>query len=206
MSKHPLFRALCWTMMLIFPVSIVLADNQAAMLQVAGAVKVNDRPVTRSYALFQGDKIVTGEDATAWLTARGISIRLAPNSQLTFEGSRLSVGAGGAQFATEGALSVVAGSMTIVPAASGARFEVVSRGKQIQVAARQGNLTIIDGKQSTILEAGKVLNAGRLPSAPSSKSSIIGGAGLIVGLIVAAGLAVGLGVALSDDSVSPTVP
>lgn len=204
MSNTPLFRAVCWMMMLVFPASVALADTQAAMLQVAGAVRVNGQLVSRSAAVFQGDKIVTGKDGATSLTAPGVSIHLAPDSQLTFEGTQVSLGAGGAQFAAAKTLSVRAGNLTIVPATANARFEVLHQNGQIKVAAMEGNLAIRDGKQTTILEAGKMLTAGSLPSVPKVKSSMAGG--LIIGLLMAAGLATGLAVALKDDTVSPESP
>ena len=204
MSNTPLFRVVCWMMMLVFPASVALADTQAAMLQVTGAVKVNGQMVSRSAAVFQGDRIVTGKDGATSLTAPGVSIHLAPESQLTFEGTQVSLGAGGAQFTAAKTLAVRAGRLTIVPATARARFEVLHQNGQIKVAAMEGNLAIRDGKQTTMLEAGKELTASNLPSVPKIKNSMAGG--LILGLVLAAGLAVGLGVALRDDNVSPDIP
>jgi len=191
-------------MMLVFPASVALADTQAAMLQVAGAVRVNGQLVSRSAAVFQGDRIVTGKDGATSLTAPGVSIHLAPDSQLTFEGTQVSLGAGGAQFTTAKTLSVRAGSLTIAPATAKARFDVVYLKGQIQVAAMEGSLAIRDGKQTTMLEAGKMLTAGSLPSVPKVTNSMA--AGLIIGLLLAAGLATGLALALKDDTVSPVTP
>ncbi len=204
MSNTPLFRTVCWMMMLVFPASVALADTQAAMLQVTGAVRVNGQLVSRTAAVFHGDKIVTGKDGATSLTAPGVSIRLAPASQLTFEGTQVSLGAGGAQFTAGKTLSVRAGRLTIVPAVASARFEVLHQNGQIKIAAMEGNLAVRDGKQTTMLEAGKELTAGSLPSVPKVKNSIA--TGLLVGLFLAAGLAVGLGFALRDDSVSPAIP
>ena len=204
MSNTPLFRAVCWMMMFVFPASVALADTQAAMLQVTGAVRVNGQLVTRSAAVFHGDRIATGKDGATSLTAPGVSILLAPDSQLTFEGTQVSLGAGGAQFTAAKTLSVRAGRLTIAPATAGARFEVLHQNGQIKVAAMEGNLAIRDGKQTTMLEAGKVLTAGSLPSVPKVKNSAAGG--LLLGLLLAAGLAVGLGLALRDDTVSPEIP
>ena len=204
MSKTRLFRAVCWMMMFVFPASVALADTQAAMLQVAGAVRVNGQLVDRSAAVFHGDRIATGKDGVTSLTAPGMSIHLAPDSQLTFEGTQVSLGAGGAQFTATKSLAVRAGSLTIVPATAKARFEVLHQGGQVKVAAMEGNLEIRDGKEATMLEAGKELTAGSLPSVPKVKNSIA--AGLIIGLLLAAGLAAGLGVALRNDKVSPEIP
>ncbi len=204
MSNTPLFRAVCWMMMLVFPASVALADTQAAMLQVAGAVRVNGQLVSRSAAVFQGDKIATGKDGATTLTAPGVSILLAPNSQLTFAGPQVSLDAGGAQFTAAKTLSVQAGRLSIAPVTASARFEVLHQNGQTKVAAMEGKLAIRDGKQTTMLEAGKMLTAGSLPSVPKIKNSVA--PGLIVGLLLAAGLAVGLGLALKDDTVSPDIP
>ncbi|MGH9510132.1 MAG: hypothetical protein ACRD2M_09360, partial [Terriglobales bacterium] len=180
------------------------ADTQAAMLQVAGAVRVNGHLVDRSAAVFHGDRIATGKDGVTSLIAPGVSIHLVPDSQLTFEGTQVSLVAGGAQFRAGKTLSVRAGRLTIAPVAAGARFEVLHQSGQIRVAAMEGNLTIRDGKQTTMLEAGKELTAGSLPSVPKVKNSAA--AGVVIGLLLAAGLAVGLGLALRDDTVSPEIP
>lgn len=204
MSNTRLFRVVCWMMMLVFPASVALADTQAAMLQVTGAVKVNGQMVSRSAAVFHGDRIVTGKDGATSLTAPGLSILLAPESQLTFEGTQVSLGAGGAQFTAGKTLSVRAGRLTIAPATASARFEVLHQSGQIKIVAIEGSIAVRDGKQTTMLDAGKMLTAGSLPSAPKIKSSMAGG--LIIGLVLAAGLAAGLGVALKDDTVSPNIP
>jgi hypothetical protein len=191
-------------MIVVFPVSAMLADSNAAMLQATGAVKVNDNNVNRSVAVFQGDRIATGKDSSAAITTVGTSILLAPNSLLTFEGKQVSLSAGGAHFS--GAVAVRAGALTISPATAKTRFEVRHEGGQVRITSVEGNLSVSDGKQTTLLESGKSMASGGLPAVPQSRNSIAGGTGLIIGLIMAAGLAVGLGVALSDDTVSPDTP
>ncbi len=204
MSNAPFFRAVCWVMIFAFPASVALADSQAAMLQVAGAARVNGQLVNRSAAVFHGDRITTGKDGTISLTAPGVSIHMAPDSQLTFQGSRVNLGAGGAQFTATKTHSVQAGNLTVVPATAKARFDVLHQGGQVKIAVLEGNLAIRDGKETTMLEAGKMLTAASLPSVPKVKSSVA--PGLLVGLALAAGFAIGLGLALRDDSVSPEVP
>ncbi|MGH9509900.1 MAG: hypothetical protein ACRD2Q_08780 [Terriglobales bacterium] len=204
MFRNKVFRTLCWVMVVAFPVSTVLADSNSAMLQANGAVKINDSAVNRSSAVFQGDRIATGKDSSAAITATGTTILLAPNSLLTFAGKQVSLNAGGAHF--NGPISVSAGGMTIVPASANARFEVRYEAGELRITSVQGVLSVSDGKQTTLVEAGKSMASGKLPAVPQNRNSIAGGTGLIIGLLLAAGLATGLAVALSDDTVSPEVP
>ena len=204
MMKSKLFRTLCWVMVVAFPASVVLADSNSAMLQASGVVKINENSVTRSSAVFQGDRIATGKDSSASITATGASILMAPNSLLTFAGKQVNLSAGSARF--NGPISVSAGGMTISPASANARFEVRYEAAQVHVTSLEGNLSVNDGKQTTLLESGKTMASAKLPAVPQSRNSIGGGAGLIIGLALAAGLAAGLAVALSDDEVSPETP
>ncbi|MGH9649606.1 MAG: hypothetical protein ACRD3I_03945, partial [Terriglobales bacterium] len=105
-----------------------------------------------------------------------------------------------------GPISVRAGAMTISPATAKARFEVRYEAAQVRITSLEGNLSVSDGKQTTLLESGKSMASGKPPAIPQNSNTIAGGAGLIIGLLLAAGLAAGLGVALSDDSVSPSSP
>lgn len=204
MLRNKLFRTLCWVMVVAFPVSVVLADSNSAMLQANGAVKINENAVSRSSAVFQGDRIATGKDSSAAITATGVSILMAPNSLLTFAGKQVNLTAGGARF--NGPISVSAGGMTISPASANARFEVRYQAALVHVTSVEGKLSVNDGKQTTLLESGKSMTSSKLPAVPQNHNSIAGGAGLIIGLLLAAGLAAGLAVALSDDEVSPGSP
>lgn len=204
MLRSKLFRTLCWVMVVAFPASVVLADSNSAMLQASGAVKINENAVSRSSAVFQGDRIATGKDSSASITATGTSILMAPNSLLTFAGKQVNLNAGSARF--NGPILVSAGGMAISPASANARFEVRYEASQVHVTSLEGNLSVNDGKQTTLLESGKSMASAKLPAVPQSHNSIAGGTGLIIGLALAAGLAAGLAVALSDDEVSPEVP
>jgi hypothetical protein len=202
MLRNKLFRTMCWVMVVAFPASVVLADSNSAMLQANGAVKINENTVNRSSAVFQGDRIATGKDSSAVITATGTSILLAPNSLLTFAGKQVSLTSGGAHF--NGPVSVSAGGLTITPASANGRFEVRYEATQVRITSVEGNLSVSDGKRTTLVEAGKSMAAGQLPAVPQVHNSIA--AGLLIGLLLAAGLATGLAVALSDDEVSPEVP
>jgi ferric-dicitrate binding protein FerR (iron transport regulator) len=192
-------------MVLMFPLSTVLADSNAAMLQANGAVKINDNTVNRSAAVFQGDRIATGKDSSAAITTVGTSILMAPNSQLTFEGKQVSLSAGGAHF--NGAVAVRAGALTISPTAAKTRFEVRHEAGQVRITALEGNLSVSDGKQTTLLESGKSMASGKLPAVPQGNNSIAGGPGVIIALIMAAGVATGLAFTLTDNGVtSPSSP
>ncbi|MGH9575971.1 MAG: hypothetical protein ACRD3R_00940, partial [Terriglobales bacterium] len=130
MLRHKLFPVLCWMMVVALPVSTVLADSNSAMLQASGAVRINDRDVSHSAAVFQGDRIATAKDSSAAITATGTSILLAPSSVLIFAVKHVSLSAGGAHF--NGPISVRAGAMTISPATAKARFEVRYEAAQVR--------------------------------------------------------------------------
>ncbi len=203
MLRQPLFRVLCWMMIVVFPTSTMLADSGGAILQANGAVKINESAVNRSATVFNGDRVVTGKDSSAAITGKGTTILVAPGSLLIY-GDQVTLSAGGAHF--NGAFTVRAGAMTISPAAAKTRFEVRHEGGQVRINALEGNLSVSDGKQTTLLESGRTMASGKLPAVPAERSSIAPAMGLIIGLVMAAGMAVGLAVALSDDAVSPSTP
>ncbi|MCI0354677.1 MAG: hypothetical protein L0099_06525 [Acidobacteria bacterium] len=202
MPKRNLFRALCWMMVIAFPVSTVLADSNAAMLQTTGMVRVNDSAVNRSAAVFQGDRIATGKESSAAITAVGTSILVAPASALLYEGKWATITAGSAHF--NGLISVRAGAITISSDSATARFEVHYDGAQVRVTSLEGNLSVSDGKQVMLLESGKSMVSGKLPAVPRNSNSIAGGP--IIGFLLAVVLAASLGAALTDDNVSNTSP
>ncbi len=206
MLNRSLFRASCWMLLFVFPAATVMADTNAAMLRGKGIVSVNGNPVSQSISLFPGDRVQTGADSTASITAKGMALILSAKTQLVLEEKGILVHSGSALVMSTGALQVGKWS---VAAASGerVRFGVQSQNGTLEIAALEESLSVSDGKVMFVVEPGRVLTQsknGNSYSPPRVTNSIA--AGLLLGLLAAAGLAIGLGIALSNDEASPASP
>ena len=208
MLRPTFLRASCWAMVLCFPAATMLADVNAAMLQVAGDVQVNGARTNRSRAVFAGDRVQTGAESTATVSTTGSTLLLGPASDMLFEGSTVQMRAGSLAVSTSKSIAVQVGILSIKPAkAERTRFEIRHEAGVLQVVAREGSLSVSNGKDMVLLEAGQMLSQAadaKAPSMPRATSAVA--PGLIIGLLIAAGVAAGVGVAVGSDEVSPSAP
>ena len=180
------FRAVVWTVVLLLPVVPILADVNAAMLYAKGRVTVNGSAAPNSQAVFAGDQIRTGKDSVVTIALQGSNVTVMANSGVVLGENSITVGEGRAVVITSRGMVASVGGLRISPAAGQkARFEVVQLDRRVQVSALEGRLSISDGKQTTMLDAGKQLTtaASSMGNAPAGASSLTGAA---IALIIAA--------------------
>ncbi len=144
-------------MAVVFPVSVWCADMQGAILNVSNSALVNGTGVTRSTAIFIGDKLQVPANGHAFLSLAGTSVLIAPGSALTFQGAALSLEPdSGLAVSTNTGLSIEAGELTISPAHKEGKFQVARADGTILVAAKLGSVSIFDGSSTTTVAEGSI--------------------------------------------------
>jgi hypothetical protein len=80
-----IFAQFCGIVLISFATCIpVHAAQPNGMLYASGAVTVNRNPVNRLVAVFAGDIITTGMNATATIVSNGSSLSVPPNSTIVY--------------------------------------------------------------------------------------------------------------------------
>jgi hypothetical protein len=172
-----------------------------AVLHASGKVQVNGAGSREITTLFSGDSIQTAEDSVANIIAGGSSVLVMPNALIKFMGNGVELTEGGVSVATSEGMAVSAYGLTITPAAQKqSKYEVAESDDSVVVAARQGNVTVADGEQTSTVPEGqeathkkKKKAAGAEPAASSSHSisgktlAVIGGASgaTVAGILIA---------------------
>jgi len=153
-------KNLAWILVVLFPASLVVADATSAMLIASGDVTVNGSPIERATAVFPGDKVHTGPNASARLTNQGSSVTVAGNSSLVFSKSFVNVLCGSALVATNRGMAVRVSNLLVQPArGEQTRFQITQNEGQLQIIAREGTLAIDNGAATTSLQPGRMLTA-----------------------------------------------
>jgi hypothetical protein len=144
-------------LMLIFPGSLLAADSNAAMLYTNGAAWVNGAHVPRaSSAIFIGDALQTNADSVANINQPGSSMTVLADSLVYFQGAWLDIEHGGVTVSTSRGVSTTAGDVKVTPASnSWTEFNVSDVNGTVHIAARKGDLTVTDGKQTILLAQGQ---------------------------------------------------
>ena len=148
---------LCWTMLAVFPLSLMAADSGAAMLYAKGTAWLNGGAVPRSSAVFPGDLVQTKTDSMANINASGSNVMILPDSLVKFEDNGVALNRGGVNVATAKGMSTHAEDLTVTPASNAwTEFEVsnIADGK-VQIIARKGDLNISDGSETSTLPQGQ---------------------------------------------------
>lgn len=193
------------------------------MLYPKGKVLVDGRDVNSPISLFAGDKVQTTTSASASLTAVGSTVLLSPNTVLTYNPKALEMGCGHLLVTTvANRMSSHVANLTITPQGDVAKYEITRASGKLEIATREGSISVNDGVQSTSVGAGNLISfsAGNdcpLPeaadqtSAPASKPVSLS-KGKIAAIVLGAAGATGAGLALalsrggSKAPVSPSVP
>jgi len=149
-------KILSCMMVMIFAAAVFAAEQPAAMLYSHGAALLNGNSIARSAAIFSGDLVQTQADSVANINAPGSSVLVLNESLVQYEGSTLKLEHGGVTISTSKLLATRAGDVTVAPSASvWTEFEVRDVDGRVQIAAREGDLTISDATGTTILAQGQ---------------------------------------------------
>ncbi|HYA61760.1 MAG TPA: hypothetical protein VED66_01070, partial [Candidatus Sulfotelmatobacter sp.] len=141
----------------LFPAAMYAADSNAAMLYTNGPAWVNGASVPRpSSAIFSGDLLQTRSDSVANINQPGSTITVLSDSLVQFEGASVQIQHGGVTVSTSRSLATIAGDVRVAPASSSwTEFNVTDTDGTVRIAARKGDLTITDGKETFTLAQGQ---------------------------------------------------
>lgn len=152
-------KVLSLLLVLIFSWAALGGDTPglpAAVLHASGKVQVNGVNSHETTALFAGDSIRTDEDSVANITAGGSSVLVMPGASVKFLGNAVEVTEGGVSISTAEAMSAKAGGVTVSPVAHKvSKFEIAETEDSVVVAARQGDVTVTDGQQTSTVQQGE---------------------------------------------------
>ena len=201
------------------------ATPASAVLMPHGSVVLNGHPASDSTALFPGDRIQVPEGSYANINGHGSLTVLQPGSSAVYTGKGLDLQQGGVAVSTLEGMPVNTEGLNIAPRAGHGKYDVLDDNGAVQIASLEGDLSIMDGGQTTVLAAGQQTTrdkrkkaAGDAPGAsdtasvpntppptasggfPTAKVLLIGGA--VGGGVVAAILLT----RSSSKPVSPAVP
>lgn len=155
-DRAMLRNVLCWTMLTIFPLSLLAANPGAAMLYSKGSAWLNGGAVPTSSAIFPGDLVQTKAGSMANINASGSSVMVLANSLVKFEGDAVGVDHGGVSVTTSKGLRTHVEDITIAPASNNwTEFEVNNVDGNVQIMARKGDVSIDDGSGNTTLPQGQ---------------------------------------------------
>jgi hypothetical protein len=198
MHASILRNVFCWTMIAVFPASLMAADSGAAMLYAKGTASLNGSPVPRSSAIFPGDLVQTKADSAANINASGSSVLVLSDSLVQFEGNAVQLEHGGVTVSTSKGMATRAGDVTVSPAAAvWTQFEVKDVDGKVQIVARKGDVTISDQTGTTTLPQGEQTTREQSESQSSSKQEKVGGAApAATGAVLDSKVAIGIGLAV----------
>jgi hypothetical protein len=191
-------------LMLSFSCAALGGDSPSvsrAVLHASGVVQVNGVGSREITTLFSGDSIQTTEDSVANIVADGSSVLVMPNALVKFLGQGVELTEGGVSVATSGGMTVSSYGLTFAPPEhTQSKFEVVEYEDSVTVAARQGNVIVNDGEQTSTVPEGQEAThkkrrraAGAVPAAGGTHSisgttwALLGGASgaTVAGILIA---------------------
>jgi ribosome-associated protein YbcJ (S4-like RNA binding protein) len=198
----------CWLQQSLLLILVLFAcagfgvegTGAKAVLQASGNVQVNGNASRRTTTLFSGDVVETDEGSAANIIAGGSSVLVLSGTAMKFLGNGVELTQGGMAIATSEAMTATVDGLTVTPAAQKfSKFEVAEDDDTVVIAARQGNVAVSDGQQTSTVPEGqetkrkkKKKGGGAIPAgsghAISGKTlAIIGGAagGTAAGILIA---------------------
>jgi hypothetical protein len=224
MGRSALSGLVSCVLIVLLPVSLFAADTNAAMLYTSGAAWVNGVHVPRAAsAIFSGDLLQTRSDSVANINQAGSSIMIHSDSLVKFEGASLRIEHGGVTVSTSKGVGTTAGDVKITPASNvWTEFNVTDVDGTVRIAARKGDLTISDGKQTVTLAQGQETSRDESSDTDTNSkkkrrkgtgAAVPGASGGVLNSPIALGVGGGAVIALTawvltrnDDPASPTKP
>lgn len=157
MGKFAWRKMVSCVLLFLFPGSMFAADTTAAMLYTNGAAWVNGTHVPRaSSAIFSGDLLQTRSDSVANINEPGSSVTVLSDSLVQFQGTSVDIDHGGVTVSTSKGMAATAGDVKVTPATyAWTEFNVIDVDGNVRIAARKGDLTITDGKDTMTLQQGQ---------------------------------------------------
>lgn len=134
---------LCWLMPLLFPLSLLAADTNSAMLHGTGGVWIDGKEAPNSIAIFPGNELQTKARSIANLESDGSSVQIQPESLVTFNGDSLTLEHGTVSVGTSKSLSVHIHCLLVVPVSNEwTQYSVTDVDGSVQVVANKKDVNI----------------------------------------------------------------
>ena len=125
------------------------------MLYAKGTAWINGSTVPRSSAIFPGDLVQTQPNAVVHINATGSSVMVQSDSLVKYEGDAVSLEHGSVSVVTSKSMRTHAGEVTVVPVSdTHTRFEVTDVNGTVQIVAREGDVSVSQGTDTTRLAQG----------------------------------------------------
>ena len=142
---------------ILCPFSLLAADTGAAMLYTSGAAWVNGAHVPYSAsAILAGDVVQTRSDSLANINQPGSTVMVLADSLVKFEVASLDVIHGSATVSTSRETALTAGDIKVTPVSSAwTEFNVTHLNGAVRIAARKGDLSVSNGKETVTLAQGQ---------------------------------------------------
>jgi hypothetical protein len=178
----------------------VESSSARAVLNASGKVQVNGNASRRTTTLFSGDVIQTDENSAANIIAAGSSVLVMPGASVKFLGNAMELTEGGMAIATSQAMTATVDDLIITPAGPKlSKYEIAEDEDTVVIAARQGNVAVSDGQQTSTVPEGQETTRKRKKKEGSATSAgsghglsgktlgIIGGAAgaTVAGILIA---------------------
>lgn len=163
-------------MCLLLPGVVLAGGNPgAAMGNFAGDVALNGRSAPSSTAIFPGDKLVTGRNASAYIARPGLTMTVDSDSsaQLLAGGARVLSGSSVVTLKPGSVLEY--DDLHISAASDSAKVQIVSRPGTQMVASLHGTLNVSDASTMITVPQGQALMAKALGPQNSVVEEIAGG-------------------------------
>jgi hypothetical protein len=155
MRSATLRSVFCWGLIGLIPASLLGADSGAAMLYAKGTAWINGSTVPRSSAIFPGDLVQTQPNSLVHINATGSSVMVQSDSLVKYEGDAVSLEHGSVSVVTSKSMRTHAGEVTVVPVSdTHTRFEVTDVNGTVQIVAREGDVSVSQGTETTRLAQG----------------------------------------------------
>jgi hypothetical protein len=107
-----------WMMIVLWPISSLAADANAAVLHTRGGVWVNDAEAVDSSPVFAGDRIEAKPGFVAELDSEGSSVLIQPETILKFQGTFVELEHGSISVGTSASLGVHVSCLQMEPLSS----------------------------------------------------------------------------------------
>jgi len=136
----------CWTMIVIFPASLLADDAGPAILRAQGGVWVNGNEAADSTAIMPGDLLETKPGAVANLTTDGSTILIQAQSIVKYNGDSLTLEHGSVSVGTSRSMSVHIDCLRVVPVSNEwTQYEVTDVNGKVKVDALKLDVNILAG-------------------------------------------------------------
>lgn len=149
----------------------VVTNPASAVLLPHGSILLNGRAETSSTALFPGDRVEVPGGSYASINGNGSLLVLQPGSSAVYTGKALDLQHGGVAVSTMNGMPVNTEGLTIAPRSPHGKYDVLDDSGLVQIAALEGDVTVLDGGAATVLPQGQQATRDKRKPAAAESSS-----------------------------------